>query len=123
MIMKRNDIMTDYSINLKNMGLRIKELRLKQQKTQEYFANQIHISTSYLALIENGKRTATIDVLAQIAKECHVSVDYLLFDDVKEDNDPNTRFFLELCSSYKPDEINKALSLADYYLRLNHQKD
>lgn len=119
--------MTDYSINLKNMGLRIKELRLNQQKTQEYFANQIHISTSYLALIENGKRTATIDVLAQIAKECHVSVDYLLFDDVFddviEDNDPNTRFFLELCSSYTPNEINRALSLANYYLQLNCQKD
>lgn len=120
--MKGKNIMTDYSINLKNMGLRIKELRKKNQKTQEYFANQIHISTSYLALIESGKRTATIDVLAQIAKECHVSVDYLLFDEAKEDNDSNMRFFLELRNSYSPDEINRALSLANYYLQLNHDK-
>lgn len=112
--------MTDYSINLKNMGLRIKDLRTKQQKTQECFSTQIHISTSYLALIENGKRTATIDVLAQIAKVCHVTVDYLLFGENKEDNDSNTRFFLELCSSYNSEEINKALLLAKYYLNLNH---
>lgn len=112
--------MNDYSINLKDMGLRIKELRTKQQKTQECFSTQIHISTSYLALIENGKRTATIDVLAQIAKACHVSVDYLLFGETKDAPNSNTRFFLELCDSYSSEEIHKALSLAHYYLNLEH---
>lgn len=112
--------MTDYSIDLKKMGIRIKELRTEQKMTQEMFSNQIHISTSYLALIENGRRTATIDVLAQIAKVCRVSIDYLLFGKHEERNAANARFFNDLCSLYPPVKISKALSLAEYYLRLDN---
>lgn len=71
--------MDTYTVDLESMGKRIRELRNTQNKTQEVFADMIHISSSYLALIEQGKRTASLDVVAQIAYTCHVSVDYLLF--------------------------------------------
>lgn len=41
-----------HSVNLEAMGKRIRGLRATQKKTQEVFAEMIHISTSYLALIE-----------------------------------------------------------------------
>ena len=59
-----------HSVNLEAMGKRIRGLRATQKKTQEVFAEMIHISTSYLALIEQGKRTASLDIVAQIAKSC-----------------------------------------------------
>lgn len=112
--------MTDYSIDLKEMGRRIKSLRLKQRKTQEYFADMLYISPSYLALIENGKRTATIDVLAQIAKTCDVSIDYLLFGKSSFDYDSSHQKLQRLLDTYPPGQIEKALNLAEYYLTLEN---
>jgi transcriptional regulator with XRE-family HTH domain len=113
--------MSDYSINLAEMGLRIKELRTRQNKTQEYFASQINISTSYLALIENGKRTPTIDVLAQIVKKYNVSIDYLVFGTEESREDENSHIFSRLCSKYSTNDISKALRLAEYYLKLKDE--
>ena len=59
--------MDTYTVDLESMGKRIRELRNTQNKAQEVFADMIHISSSYLALIEQGKRTASLDVVAQIA--------------------------------------------------------
>lgn len=111
--------MGNYSIDLLEMGKRIKALRLKQNKTQSYFADMLFISPSYLALIESGKRTVTIDVLAQISKMCNVSTDYLLFGTPTPPDDINQKTFQQLVETYSPDEITKALQLAKYYLELN----
>lgn len=66
--------MDTYTVDLESMGKRIRELRNTQNKTQEVFADMIHISSSYLALIEQGKRTASLDVVAQIAYTCHLLI-------------------------------------------------
>lgn len=112
--------MINTSVNLIEMGERIKLLRTKQKKTQKYFADMIFISPSYLALIEQGKRTATIDVLAQIAKVCDVSTDYLLFGAANIQHDNNSKTLQRLSECYSSEKIKKALSLAEYYLSLEH---
>lgn len=107
-------------IDLKAVGERIRTLRLAQRKTQEIFADENYISASYLALLESGKRTASIDVLVQIANTCHTTVDYLIM------GTPNTditipalyRRFTKLCEVYPEKDIEKALKLAEYYLEL-----
>lgn len=119
--------MIDNSINLVEMGRRIKLLRTQQKKTQKYFADMLYISPSYLALIEQGKRTVTLDVLAQIAKVCDVSTDYLLFGISNEQNETNFRTFQRLSNYYSPNEIKNALRIAECYLSLerpvNDSKD
>ncbi len=109
--------MDNYLIDLKELGRRIRELRISQNYTQEVFSSQIHISTSYLALLETGKRTASIDVLAQIAHICHVSIDYLLFGTQEPLQTQNYRLFQSLCSQYPEQEIAASLSLAKFYLK------
>jgi len=101
------------------MGKRIRALRQSQKKTQEAFADMIHISTSYLALIEQGKRTASLDIVAQIARSCFVSVDFLLFGDPETSPcSENQKTFDSLCRQYTEHDIKKALRLAAYYLKL-----
>lgn len=111
--------MEDYSVNLEEMGSRIKNIRLQQRKTQEIFADHIHISTSYLALIENGKRMVSIDVLAQIAKNCYVSVDYLMFGKEERTDMPIQRMFNELCDKYPCSKIERSIRLMKFYLDLD----
>lgn len=118
--------MGNNSINLVEMGNRIKLLRTKQKKTQKYFADLLYISPSYLALIEQGKRTATLDVLAQIAQVCDVSTDYLLFgisNEQNEQDEKNFRTFRRLSDCYPPHKMKNALRLAEYYLSLNDSVD
>lgn len=111
--------MDDHSINLAEMGKRIKDLRQKQNKTQKFFADLLFISPSYLTLIEKGERTMTLDVLVQIAKICDVSTDYLLFGNITEINDSNFKTLHRLCENHSPEQIKQALRLAEYYLHMN----
>lgn len=115
--------MVNNSVNLVEMGERIKSLRMKQHKTQKYFSDILYISPSYLALLEQGKRTATIDVLVQIAKVCDVSIDYLLFGESCEQADINFKTFQRLSNSTSPEKLKNALRLAEYYLSLDDSAD
>ncbi len=104
-------------VDLQGMGQRIKELRCSMSLTQEKFAAQINISTSYLALLETGKRMASIDVLAQIVDSFHISLDYLLFGKEEPLETKNDLFFQELCREFSGQEIASALRLAEFYLK------
>lgn len=115
--------MVNYSVNLIEMGERIRLLRLKQNKTQKYFADMLYISPSYLTLLEQGKRTATLDVLVQIAKVCDVSTDYLLFGNSFEQTDVNFKTFQRLSETATPNDLKNALRLAEYYLSLDKSAD
>ena len=110
--------MTDFSINSIEIGNRIRSIRKKQKKTQSYYADLLYISPSYLALIESGKRTPTIEILAQISKMSDVSVDYLLFGESSTTLEQNEKTLKRLHEDYSPEEVEKALKLAEYYLTL-----
>lgn len=115
--------MNTYTVDLESMGKRIRELRNTQSKTQEVFADMVHISSSYLALIEQGKRTASLDVVAQIAYSCHVSVDYLLFGKQEALSSENHKIFNLLCRQYSDVEIRRALKLFAFYLQLDKEEE
>lgn len=114
--------MNEFIVNSEDLGARVRSLRLKQNKTQSYYADMLYISPSYLALIESGKRIPNLDVLVRIATVSDVSLDYLVFG--KDDAlDPEQKTFDRLRFSYPPAEIRRALRLAEYYLELSSQKD
>lgn len=75
--------MTELDIKLK-IGLRIKELRVAKNLSQEAFANSIDMSRSYFAEIETGRRNVSIINLEKIAEGLGTSLqqffDSALFD-------------------------------------------
>ena len=56
------------------MKSNLKEMRVTQQWDQESFAQQVGISVSHLSLIENEKRTPSLDVALRIADELGLCV-------------------------------------------------
>ncbi len=102
------------------MGNRIRQLRQEQDKTQEAFADENYISTSYLALLETGRRTPSIEVLVLIAQSCETTVDYLVHGTPDTTISPLHRRFAQLCNRYPKEKIRKALQLAEYYLKLEN---
>lgn len=55
-------------------GIRIKELRKKQDLTQEKLAELARIDYSYLNLIEAGKRNPSLKRIARLARVLRVSL-------------------------------------------------
>lgn len=60
------------------MGGRIREARKRMGLTQEQLALRLHISDSYLTLIELGKRNISMETLLALSECLGLSADYLL---------------------------------------------
>lgn len=60
------------------IGLRISRLREQLGYTQEAFSECLHTSRNYLAKLELGLRTPSIDMLIEIAETSGVTLDYLV---------------------------------------------
>ena len=70
----------------KNLGNRIKEIRLNKIKlSQEKFALQIDMDRTYFASVEAGKRNISIDNLEKIANGLGIPLSEL-FKGLEEDN-------------------------------------
>ncbi len=110
--------MSYYALDAAAIGDRIRTLRKDLNSTQYAFADKLYISPSYLALIEAGKRFPTLEILAQVSKLCHVSIDFLLFGTETSDFDPLQHRLHTLTERYSPEKIEKALRLAEFYLEL-----
>ncbi|MCL1866791.1 MAG: helix-turn-helix domain-containing protein [Oscillospiraceae bacterium] len=67
------------AIHFKNIGVRIKEIRKKNQLTQARLAESVDLSSSYISRIETGSKKASLGPLIRIAEEFKVSLDYLVF--------------------------------------------
>lgn len=71
------------TMNYKALGRRVRAKRLAIGWTQEYLANEIDVSTSFVGHIERGTRKASIDTLVALANAMQVSTDELLRDSLK----------------------------------------
>ena len=59
-------------------GKRIKAIRETKGMTQMKFAEKLNISRSYMNKIEKGTKTASLDLLIEIAVYGGVTLDYLV---------------------------------------------
>lgn len=61
----------------KQLGERIKKLRLEAGLSQEKFALQIEMDRTYFATVESGKRNISLINLEKIAKGLNISLSKL----------------------------------------------
>ena len=76
----------DKNIDYAALGKRIKEKRISEKLTQEQLGEICELSAAHIGHIERGTRILSVEVLFRIAQVLNVSVDYLLFDSVENDN-------------------------------------
>lgn len=76
----------DKNIDYIALGKRIKEKRISKKLTQEQLGEICELSAAHIGHIERGTRILSVDVLFRIAQALGVSMDYLLFDSVENDN-------------------------------------
>ncbi|MBQ7008393.1 MAG: helix-turn-helix transcriptional regulator [Ruminococcus sp.] len=70
----------DYSL----IGKKIKNKRVKLGLTQEKLAEKCDISVSYVAHIERGTKSLSLETAVKISNVLDVSLDYLLINEIND---------------------------------------
>ena len=77
-------------LDVNMVGKRIRKIREYQHLTREQLAEQADISVQFLADIEVGRKSMSINTLFKISNALHVSNDYLISgandSSIKNDN-------------------------------------
>lgn len=66
---------------MSSLGERLKELRIKNEKTQEELSKLLNLSRVSYTQYENDKRIPSFDTIVQLSDIFHVTTDYLLGKD------------------------------------------
>lgn len=69
----------DNTLDNRDIGNRIRELRERLGYTRDEFSNLIGISTTFLARIERAEKTMSLATFSKIAKGLNVSADFILY--------------------------------------------
>jgi len=92
------------SPNYEFIGIMIKETRNRRRISQATLAERIDMSASYISHIETGKKQASLDAIARIAKILGVAIDYLIYGSPINDLEKNQSEFdllLADCSNFE----------------------
>lgn len=98
------------------LGRRIKEERIKLNKTQEQLAEEVNLSTSYVGQIERGERRLTLDSLINITNCLGVTVDYLLQESIDKERSSFRDIWTNLLSDATPKEKEMVVNLTKMLL-------
>lgn len=99
------------NVNPKEIGGRIKALRLAKGITQETLAELSDLSTPYISHLENGHKYAGLGVMAGISAALGTTVDFLLTGKyLPEEN--NSSEFQQLLVDCSPQEVKIICDIA-----------
>ena len=84
-----------YKLDYKEISKRVKAARKIAKLTQAELAEKINISTNAVAKLETNLMTASLQTLINISNVLDLDIDYLLFGESKDNNEPtNADVFL-----------------------------
>ena len=65
-------------INTKEIGARVRDLRMKRGITQQKLADELGVTLSTIGRIESGIKMASIDLLVDMSVYFDASLDYII---------------------------------------------
>lgn len=69
--------MTD-CLDYRAIGSKVRELRLQHKMTQEYLAELVDISPSFIGHIERGEKKPSLETMSHLTMVLETSMDYLI---------------------------------------------
>ena len=105
------------------LGKRIRDERLLLRLTLEQLAEKVDKSTNFIGQIERGERKLSIETLVDIANALGTTVDNLLKDSVRIDEDSTVREMDVLLFSVDDKGRHFILDVAKRYAYHHSQKD
>lgn len=72
-------------MDLRHIGRKIKQIRLRQKKTQQQVADECDISKSLLSKIENGQTSSAVATLSKISEALGIPLSWVIDDHPETD--------------------------------------
>ena len=101
----------------KDLGARIRKLRLEANYTQEELAELAEISLVYLGEVERGKKVIGVDKFIKIVKALGVSADYVLCNELPSGEPYVFDEITEKLKSLDPKQRKTAMDILEGYLK------
>lgn len=98
------------------MGERIRHARKSMGLTQEQLALRLHISDSYMTLVELGKRNISMETLWNLSETLGLSADYLLKGNA-DHQDISAMQWKGLTTGRSEAEMNAALHMVKEFFK------
>lgn len=98
-------------ISNEEIGKRIREIRKERNLTQEQLAELADISVDFLSLIETGRNSMKVQILAGIATALNISADYLIYGNSPYKENPKINSMLTAVPESKRKQVEKLISL------------
>ena len=111
---------------LLKIGKQIKAARKAQKKTQADLADLTGLSDNYIALLERGHRSPSVETLDKISKALKVPISsFFIFDQEKRIELTKKQLLDKLiknCSEHDADDIYLVLEIINLIRKLKHTK-
>ena len=107
--------------DLKKIGARIREIRLKKMMSQADLAEKAQLSLPQISDIELGKSKIWLTTFIKIIEALQVSSDTILRPDVPSVNEIYQKEYAELLSDCTPAEMESILSIVRQVKSTLHQ--
>ena len=101
-------------VDYRELGLKIKEMRMHRGYTQDALAEMVGCNTSHISNIENCYTKLSLNVLLAIANALGTSVDYLLSNQLNDSVSPldsEIMRALQKCDDSKKEKILKMIEI------------
>lgn len=109
----------DYTL----LGKRIRDERLIQRLTLEKLAEKIDKSINFIGQIERGEGKPSLETLVDIANALGVSVDYLLYDNIKVSADDTDKEILGIIHMMDDKGKRFILDIAERYIYYHNKNN
>lgn len=93
------------------IGNRIREIRKERNLTQEQLAELADISVDFLSLVETGRNSMKVQILARIATVLNISADYLIYGNAPYKENAKINSMISAVPECKRKQIEKLISL------------
>ena len=104
------------AMDLRIVGLRIKEAREAKNLTQEDLAALVDLSPTHISVIERGLKAVKLDKFVAIANALDVSADRLLVDVVTRSVDGVANELSQAIKKFPPDEQKRIIKAVRAYV-------
>ncbi len=112
------------TVNYKDIGERIRKLRLEKGWSQRRLADKIDMTTTHISHIENGTTKLGLPTIIEIANVLNTTVDHILCDSIVQSGAEHTHEFSQFLSGCTPLEIRYLTEISRAALAaLRHVED
>lgn len=98
------------TIDYKKIGEKIRIEREKFQMSREKFAELLELSPYFVGQIERGERKMSISTLINVSECLHISIDYLIFGEIYNNEKENkVHSLISKCSEKEANIIEEII--------------